>query len=355
MMDGFAIRIAASPRLGGRAELVRIVVGRSAPGSDPARLPKVDSRTAVEVLTGGPMPPGADAVLRLEVVERRGRRIRSRARAVPGRDIARRGEDFRRGQPLFPAGTRLRPWHLAALAANDVRAVPVCRRPVVGLLRTGGEFPPAGARPRPVHVRDTTGPLLRAALEELGVEPLDLGSVPDLLPPLRRSLGRALRRCDAVLTVGGSSVGARDLVPRAVASLSGVRTIAEGIWLRPGSSTGVAVVRGRPIFLLSGPPVAAFAGYLALVEPFLGRWGGVRPRARSTVRARLASARPHDRRFDELVRVRLRARRSETWARPVASRGSSHLSSLSASDGLAVLARGRGAYRRGDVVTVWTL
>ena len=355
MMDGYAVRAAGARRRESGPPFTRTVIGRSVPGLDPRRLPRVNSRTAIEILTGGPMPPGANAVLRLESTERRGRSIRARSRVVPGRDIARRGEDFQRGKPLFAAGTSLRPWHLATLAAHDIRLVRVYRRPVVGLLRTGGEFPPDRHPPRPRHVRDTTRPLLRAALSELGVQYADLGSVPDRLADTRRAIARALTRCDVVLTVGGSSVGARDLVPSAVGRLSGARRIASGVWLRPGSSTGVAVVRGRPVFLLPGPPVAAFAGFLALVEPFLDRWTDPRHRSRPSVRARLAFGRPHDRRFEELVRVRLRTRRSGTWARAVAGRGSSHLSSLSRSDGLAVLARGRGAYRRGDPVTVWLL
>ncbi|HTW39255.1 MAG TPA: molybdopterin molybdotransferase MoeA [Thermoplasmata archaeon] len=354
-MDGFALRASAGDRTDLLVRTAYRVVGRSSPGDDPRRVPPVRANTAVEVLTGAPVPRGANTVVRTEDCRRRPGRIELRRRPLVGRDIARRGEDFRPGEPLLTAGTRLRPWHIAALYANEVPSVRVARRIRVGFLRTGAEIVARGHRLRPGGVRDTSGPLVRTALEELGAEAVDLGTVSDDTRAIRRALVRALRRCDVVLTIGGSSVGRRDVVPRAVEALPKARMLARRVRVRPGSSTGVATVGSRPVFLLSGPPVATFCGFVSIVEPFLVAFGGGAVAPRPTVLARLTRSVPHAFPGRELLRVRLRRVRDRAVATPLDRGGASRLSSLTRADGLALLDEGHGKYRRGATVRVLRL
>ena len=307
------------------------------------------------MLTGSPLPPGTNSVVRIEDARRRGNRIELRSSVRVGRDIARRGEDFRRGDPIAGRGTRLRPWHLAALVANEIPRVPVRRRHRVALVRTGAEVVRRGRSLRRGEVRDTTGPLLRAALEELGVVVIDVGPEPDDERTIRRSVARVLEDADVVVTIGGSSVGRRDLVRRAVEGLPHSRVLARRLRLRPGGSTGVAVVGRRPVFLLSGPPVAAYAGFLAVVEPFLARSGGFPAESKPVVLARLGRAVPHVAHSHELLRVRLTRGRAGMTATPLERGGAARLSSLTGADGLAVLEQGHGDYRRGDAVRVLPL
>ncbi|MGI0071898.1 MAG: molybdopterin molybdotransferase MoeA [Thermoplasmata archaeon] len=353
MMDGYAVRCQPGEARANAATASRRLVGRSFPGDDGRRLPRVGTATAVEVLTGATMPPGSNAVVRLEACRRRADRIFPRAPVVPGRDIARAGEDFQRGQTVAGAGAPLRPWHLAALVANEVPRVRVVARPRVGVLSTGGEVIPAGHRAGPGRVRDTTKPLLRGLLEERGAQFVDLGHAPDRSKPIRGAVRAGLERCDVLLTIGGSSVGARDLVPSALAGMARIRWVAGRLKIRPGSATAVAVVRRRPIFVLSGPPVAAFAGFVSVVEPYLERRGWATGRA--SVSATLERGVAHSRPLRELVRVRLERRGGRLWARVGERRGSSRLSSLTESDGLLVLEEGCPDYPAGASVQVLRL
>jgi molybdopterin molybdotransferase len=355
MMDGFAVRAGAWRGRTSDAPREFRVVGRSFPGDDARRLPRVTSGTAVEVLTGAALPPGADAVLRLEDCRRTGDRLRTRIPASPGRDIARRGEDFRPGGAIVAAGVPLRPWHIAALVANEISRVRAVRLPRVGLLTTGDEVVGAGGSIRSGKVRDTTKPLLLGMLAELRVPTEDLGSVADRESALRRAVQRGVRSCDVLITIGGSSVGQRDLVPRAVRSIPGARWIARGVRLRPGSKSAVVLVGRRPVFLLSGPPVAAFAGFVGLVEPFLRDLLGAAVPERSSLTATLDRGIVHSRGVRELVRVRFEFRRGVPRAVVVDQHGASRISSLTEATALLVLEEGRGNYHKGETVRVLRL
>jgi molybdopterin molybdotransferase len=352
LMDGFAVRLGAKKaHRTGSAAGVRIV-GRSIPGTDPRRLPPLRSDTAVEVLTGSPMPPGADAVLRIESSRRKGNRVWATDPILVGKDVARKGEDFRRGEPIVGAGVRIRPWHLAALLANDVPKLEVYARPCVGLLTTGSEVVGAGRTAPRTQVRDTTKPLLGGMLAELNVPSLDLGHVPDRKGLIRRAVQRGLDQCDVLITVGGSSVGRRDLVPRAVEEAGGTKWIAREVGLRPGGTAAVATVHGRPVFVLPGPPVAAFTAFLAIVEPFLRLHGDLPNPGPTAIAATLDQEIDHPRGIRELVRVRIKSIRGRNRVSVVARHGATRLSTLTQANGLLFLEERRGKYPAGEVVRV---
>ena len=355
VMDGYAVRSGTSPPLGAGKRLLFRVIGCSSPGSVARRLPRVDRTTAVEVLTGSPLPPGADAVVRSEQCRRSREGMEALAPLVRGRDIARRGEDFRPGRRIAASGTSLRPWHIAALLANEVLKVRVRCLPRVGVMSTGDELIAAGAPRRSGGVRDTTKPLVLALLAELGVPTRDLGNAPDDEKAIRRKFRQATTTCDVVISIGGSGPGGSDRVREALRGIAGVRWLATRLRLRPGGTSGVAIVRRRPLFVLPGPPVAAFAGFAAVVEPFLrGRGGVARPTA-PTVTARLDAGIPHVRGVRELVRVELRGRGRRLRALALERRGAARLSSLTRAAGLLMLEERRRRYRRGESVRVLCL
>jgi molybdopterin molybdotransferase len=351
-MDGFAVRLRPSENGDVLRFRPRKVVGRSAPGDNGRRLPRMGYTTATEVLTGAPLPPGTSAVIRSEHVRKSGNRISARVAVTSGHDVARRGEDFRPGSPIVPAGARIRPWHVAALVANGVSRVRVLRQPRVGVLATGSEIVPATSGSRRRGVRDTTGPLLLGLLDELGIATVDLGRVPDHLDAIRKGVSTGLVRCDLLITIGGSSGGNRDEVPRALGGIRGVRWVARRLRLRPGSTASVATVRNRPVFVLPGPPVAAFAVFTELVDPFLRDRGIVTTPARTVVSAKLDHGILHGRGVRELVRVGFRMRNGVNHVSSLERHGSARLSSLTKAEGLLVLDERRGAYRAGETVEV---
>jgi molybdenum cofactor synthesis domain-containing protein len=354
-MDGFAVRWHPGERRGSTPLRPRQVVGHSAPADEPRAVPAVSVDTAVEILTGGPIPTGAQAVLRAEDCKVSGSHVTLLAPSPPGSNIEGRGEDFRRGSVILPAGGRIRPWHLAALAANRISTVEVFRPPQVAVLSTGSEIDSGRAESRRGTVPDTTKPLLLGLLAELGVPGVDLGVVPDRGRATREAIGKAIRRCDLVITIGGSSASRRDLVPVSINSLPGAHWIARRVRMKPGSTSSVALVRKRPIFLLGGPPVAAYAGFVGLVEPFLRSYGRLGDSPHGPQLARLGQRIDHRRGMREIVRVRLRSRKGVHVVTHVERHGASRLSTLTASDAILVLEESRGNYRAGESVQVWPL
>lgn len=347
LMDGYAIR---APRGGEPRD--RTVVGRSVPGQARSALPRIDATTAVEVVTGSPLPAGADTVLRLEEARRSSGTVRPLETPRPGQHIARRGEDFHSGDLVLAAGARVRPWHIAAgiaLAIHQLAVLPTVR---VGVLSTGSELVEAGPTPPRGKVSNSTKPLLLASLEERGLEPLDLGTVPDDLAAIEAAIRRGQGRCDVLVTTGGSSVGASDLVRPAIGRIPGARFVFRSVRVRPGSQSAAAIVRGKPVLILSGLPVAALAGMVTVLEPYLAATTQPGPRPREQVPARLRTAIPHQPGIRELVRVRLQRREGAWHAEMVDRRGSSRLSSLTASDGFIELREDRAGYRAGCRVRV---
>jgi molybdopterin molybdotransferase len=351
-MDGFAIRVGLGKSRKSYLVSNRRVVGRSVPGDDPGHLPRVRNDTAVEVLTGSPLPPGADTVLRIESTRRDGKRIWATNPIAAGHDVARKGEDFRPGDSIVSSEVRLRPWHVAALLANGVRRVQVYVRPRSAVLTTGSEIVDAKRRARSKGIRDTTKPLILGLLTELGLPSLDLGQAPDSEVSIREGVLRGLERCDLVITIGGSSMGRRDLVPRALSKLEGSKWIARHFRLRPGSTASVAMVRGRPVFALPGPPVAAFSAFLAIVEPFLRSYGDVANRGAKPISAILEHGIPHRRGVRELIRVKVERGHRTHRVVAMVRHGAALLSSLTDADGLLFLDERRGNYAAGEIVVV---
>lgn len=351
-MDGYAFSLRPEER--GRSRLLRPrrVVGLSVPGSGRHGLPRIGFASTVEVLTGAPLPPGANAVARAENCRSTKDRVRAQGPVSVGQDVVRRGEDYRRGSVIVAERARIRPWHVAALLANEVRRVRVLRIPRAGVLATGGEIGPSGVRVGPGTVPDTTRPLLLGMLNELGVEGVDIGQVPDNDRTIRAAVRRGLAVCDFVITIGGSSAGRFDRVPASLDRIAGLRWVVRRLRMRPGSTSSVAVVAGRPIFVLAGPPVAAFAGFYGLVEPFLRSRGLARTPAPAPTEARLDEAIPHSHGIRELVRVRLRYGNRGVRVSVVDRHGAGRLSSLTDADGLLELEEDRGNYRVGEVVRV---
>jgi molybdopterin molybdotransferase len=204
-------------------------------------------------------------------------------------------------------------------------------------------------------VRDTTKPLLLGLLAELGVEATDLGVVRDDTNAIQVAIRRGLQRCEMLLTIGGSSVGGRDFVAAAVGSLAEARVVVRGVRLRPGSTTSAAVVRGQAVFLLPGPPLAAAAGFLTVVEPFLRTHLGPGLPDRTPRYARLSRGVSHALGRTELVLVRTSGVGGTIVASPVDRGGSAWLSSIADADGFLYLHPRRHGYRAGARVEVFPL
>ena len=263
MMDGFAVRAAdtlgASPY--NRLELA--VVGESMPGRPFDG--EVGPGRAVRIMTGAPLPDGADAVLPVELVEIQADRILAQGDVSPGKHVGRIGEDIAAGTAVLPEGRVLRPQDVGVLASIGAGEVAVVRKPGVQIVVTGNELLPAGSSPQPHKIVDSNGPMLSALIRRDGGIPIHPGIVPDrpeaILQAMRPRLPSKPSEAsiEVVLVSGGSSVGQEDHVARLLRE-HGELPI-HGIAMRPSSPTGMGRLDGISVFLLPGNPVSCLCAY----------------------------------------------------------------------------------------------
>lgn len=273
-VDGFAVRAAdvASP------PTTLAVVGTIAAGAAPS-VP-VGPGAAVRILTGAPMPPGADAVVMVEDTDawdgRSGReaaglssatRVEVRKAVAPGDNVRGAGDDLRPGQVVFGPGTVLGAGHLGVLASMGVRRVPVHPRARVGVLSTGDELVDGPEALRPGQIRDSNRRMLLGLLAETNAEPVDLGLVRDDEGELTSALTEGLARCDAVVTSGGVSVGDFDYVKVVLDKLSGSTMQWMQIAIRPAKPFAFGTIDAKPVFGLPGNPVSSLVGFEVLARP----------------------------------------------------------------------------------------
>jgi molybdopterin molybdotransferase len=325
------------------------------------RPPETEVRpgTAVAIATGAPLPPGADAVLKIEHTQSATPELLEVLRPVtPGEGMVRADEDARPGDELVRAGRPLRAQDLGMLAAAGIVEVPVYARPRVAITSTGDELVPANARdstgphvstgprepsPLPVgQVRDSSAPALAALVREAGGEPQFAGIVPDDRDALATRLRGELPECDILVISAGSSVGARDETAAAIASLGEPGIWCHGLAFRPGKPTLLADCGGVPVIGLPGNPRSALVVFRLIGIPIVRLVGGCTdPPSEPTVRARLARDLPSAAGRLDVVQVRL----SGDQAEPLFG-SSSLLSVLTAADGYVVVpeaATGLGA------------
>jgi molybdopterin molybdotransferase len=271
-MDGYAIR-AADCSLGISRPLKVVAIARAGLRS---RF-RVARGSAVKIMTGAPLPPGADAVVMKEfTVPAPDGTIRILRVPRRGDHIRPRGEDVRRGARLLRKGVRLRPYEIALLAAQGVARVQVVRRPRVAILATGDELVSASCRLAAGKIRNSNGPASAAALSRWGARVVLSRVVRDDPAALRRALRAALSRADLLLVTGGVSVGDFDHTQAVLRSI-GARTVFWQVGMKPGKPLLLGLYRGKPIFGLPGNPVAVMVCLEEFVRPALETLQGHAP------------------------------------------------------------------------------
>jgi molybdopterin molybdotransferase len=347
-MDGFAVRAQDVAAASAATPVVLRVVGEVAAGHPPAAM--VGAGTAVRVLTGAMLAPGADSVVPVEETDAAQGvaalpdQVAVRWAAPAGANIRAAGSDLRAGDRLLEAGVCLRPQALAVIAAGGYGHVPVHRRPRVAVMATGDELVPAGEPLGPAQIPDSNTVSLAAQVRDAGGEVIAVATVRDDPALVLQALGEAAGRADVVVASGGVSVGAHDLVRDALAELGSL-----ALWrvaIQPGKPLAFATAV-RPdggsvrLFGLPGNPVSSFVTLELFVRPLLRCLGGrAGTTGRPVITARLEEPvqSPAGRR--SFLRVQLRADELHpgTWlARLAGGQGSHVLSALAQADGLAIV------------------
>lgn len=392
-MDGYAVRAAD---LSPDAPTELSVAGRTLAGDAPATLP---AGHAQRIMTGAPIPVGADTVImqeRVQVIET-GEPTQAQAQAqariiIPpgqhaGQNIRHRGEDLQQGAIALPAGSALSAIALGVAASLGHTTVDVFRTLRVGVFSTGNELVQPGQTLAPGQIHDSNRPTLLALVAEQGWQPVDLGSLPDDPARLGDALQRAATQVDVLLTTGGAAGGDADLLQPVLSATPNCEAMAWKLHLRPGRPLVVGRVGQTPLFGLPGNPVAATLSFLFVIRSALQKMAGLRPQPLPRIRARAGCAlRKRPGRL-ELMRVRLCYHPEEQLslaaaapsssmgkaltgtaetgsqparaaagdlpiAHPTGSQSSALLRSLFEADGIAILPEEQGSLAEGDLLDV---
>jgi molybdopterin molybdotransferase len=350
-VDGFAVRAGDATAASTASPVVLRLVGEVQMGE--TALAGVGAGETVRIPTGGMLPPGADAVVMLEDVDEQEGRIAVRRAPRPGDNVIRRGEDVHAGDVAVTAGTRLRPQEVGLLAAVGITNVPVFVRPRVAIIATGDEVVSADRTPEGGQVRDVNTYTLAALVRQEGGVPVMAGIVADVYDVLFSVLGDARRNADLVLVSGGSSVGAKDAVARAITELGRPGVIVHGVSIKPGKPTILALVDGTPIIGLPGHPVSGMVIFDVFVRDVLRGLTGrrdARPFGR-VVRARLARPIPSAGVREDHIRVHLEQQDGALSAVPVLGK-SGIITTMTRADGVVVVPIGQRMVDAGTEVDV---
>ncbi len=346
-MDGYALRGDDLPHEGA---LELTVVGKALAGHPyPGR---IGAGEAVRIMTGAPLPEGADTVIMQERVEPLpGGRIRIQPGHQKGENVRHAGEDIGRGSVVLPAGRRLIPADLGLLASLGIAEVRCRRRPRVVIFSTGDELRPPGVPLGPGQIYDSNRPTLRALLQRLGMEVLDMGRLGDDPATLRRAFQEAAAMGDALITSGGVSVGEADYVKGILEELGEVH-----FWkmaMKPGRPLAFGHLGQAAFFGLPGNPVSVVATFYQFVAPALRRLAGERPRQPLTLRAvALERLKKRPGRVDFQRGILEIDENGRIGVRSTGNQGSHVLSSMSRADCFIVLESERATVEPGEEVTV---
>lgn len=342
-MDGYAV--VAEDTYGASAyDPVRLaVIGESLPGSTPSG--ELLNGSAIRIMTGAPLPDGADAVLRAEDATERGGTVEVAAPVAQDKNIGRIGEDVVAGDVVVAEGTKLLPQHIGLLASIGRPQVAVVRQPRVRVIVSGDELLAPGEQPHGTNIVDSNSPMLAALVKRDGGT-AEVVRVPDDEDAMRRELQAG--GADVILTAGAASVGSEDRVPSLVSELGDLRV--HGVAMRPSSPTGVGRIGGSPVLLLPGNPVSCLVAYDFFAGPVIRKLGG-RPEAwpyrsrRLPLQTRIVSQIGRT----DYARVVV----EQGFVAPLAISGASVLSSVTRASGFVVVPAGLEGYPEGEQVQVY--
>jgi len=338
-MDGFAVRAADTPG-------TLPVVARSAAGLPAGQ--RLEAGEAIGISTGGVVPDGADAVIPIEYVVEHDNSVEIAEPVEPGTNIRPRGGDVQSGGVVCPAGTRLGPGQLGALAAAGLAELSCARRPRAVVLTTGTELRPPGEPLGPGEVYEANGLMLAVALASAGAAAERLPAVEDDYDAHLVAIARGLE-ADVLVTSGGVSVGRHDLVRPVLADL-GAEEVFWRVAVKPGKPVSFSVRGSTLVFGLPGNPVSALVGFELFVRPaILALQGAPDPLPRFEP-GRLARAVQRGRGRDELLRARVEVRDDVVVLEPLGGQESHMIASAATADALVFVPQGEGELAEGSAV-----
>jgi molybdenum cofactor synthesis domain-containing protein len=308
---------------------------------------------AAEIVTGAPIPEGADAAVMVEDTDREDATLLVYRAVTKSENVMKKGTDIKKGETVLKAGQVLGASEIGVLAALGMTKVKVFKVPVVAVLSTGAEVTEPGKKLPPGKIYDINAYSLSTAVRESGGTPVYLGVVPDDKAELRKALEQALASADMVITSGGVSVGPKDLTPQIVDSLGKPGLIVCGIAVKPGKPTTAALVGRKPVFALPGHPTSALLMFHLLVRPVI-RLLSSRPESEATtVKAKAGTRMFSAKGRRTFVMVKLKRDKSNRLvAEPVETGASGAITTLAKADGFVEIPENQQFIDSGEDITV---
>src|SRR5579884_1418082 len=351
-MDGYALLSKDSKPREGQPPRLRVTGGVAA---GYVAEHAVEEGTAMRIMTGAPVPPGADSVIQVELTRSQGPQsewVEILQEVAPGNNIRPAGEDMHRGQTVLTRGTCIRAWEVGILATLGYAQVPVIRRPRVAVLGTGDEVIDIHEPLRPGKIRNSNSYLLEAAVRKAGAEPHRLGVARDTIESLREKFTQAVQH-DLILTSGGVSVGDFDLVKDIMQEQGEIN-----FWrinMRPGKPVAFGHIKGVPLLGLPGNPVSSAVTFELFGRPVIRKMQGhtrlVRPQIEVVVEDGVQdrAMRRH------YVRAHVEWRDGRFVARTTGNQGSNITTSLLNANAFLIIPEGGTEVRPGDTAQAMML
>jgi len=337
-MDGYAVKskdlINASPR-------------------NPVKLKlslKCTEKSCTKINTGQCVPDGYDAVCMEEYTRKEDDYILFYKQVAPGENITPAGGDVKKGELILSRGKVLTEFDIALLASLNKRFIKVYRKPFFGILNVGSELIPLGGGLTGGKRVNSNEIMLTTLMKKLGLTPIKLGIARDDPKEIRERIEMGLRLCDILFVTGGTAVSEEDLVYGVLSEIG--RVIVRGIAIKPGRHTGFAIVNNRPVFVLSGNPVACAVGFLFFALPAIEKPLNLRILRFPTVKARVLRKIPGSIGYKSLVRVKLVQQNGDIFAEPISIHGAGILTTLTSADGFVIVPEDIEGFEKGEIVDV---
>ncbi|UCF45108.1 MAG: molybdopterin molybdenumtransferase MoeA [Candidatus Bathyarchaeota archaeon] len=331
-VDGYAVK--AEDTLGAEEnQPVKLEVCGVVNVGEPPKI-SISKGEAAEIVTGAPVPEGADAVVMVEYTEEKDDELRVYRTATTDENVMKRGTDIKKGETILKAGQVLGAPEIGVLAALGITKVKVFKVPVVAVLSTGAEVTEPGKELPAGKIYDINAYSLSTAVRESGGKPVYLGVVSDDKTELHKALERALASSDMVVTSGGVSVGPRDLTPQVVNSLGEPGLVVSGLAVKPGKPTTIALIGRKPVFALPGHPTSALLIFHLLARPVIQLMSGRPAKETTTVKAKAGTRMFSAKGRRTFVMVKLKRNKSNRLiAEPVETGASGAITTLAKADG----------------------
>lgn len=346
--DGYAFRSKDTEKASAQQPVILKVIEHVAAGYVAQK--EVSPGTAIKVMTGAPMPVGADVVIKYEDVMREGDYIKIFTKQESGSNIILAGEDLKRGDLIASDKTVLTPALIGLLASVGVSDVPVYQKPKIAIISTGDELVDVKESLRPGKIRNSNSYVLEAACQELGVEPLVMGNVVDKKEEVAAQITKGLEKADMVITTGGVSVGDYDVVKDALLSI-GAEVLFWKINIKPGQPTLAAIKGNKVILGLSGNPASALTVFQLLGIPLLKKLSGRANYLPERIKAVLANGFKKASPKRRFLRGKLVIKEGTAQVELTEIQGNAILRSMVGCNSLVDIASGSGPLKAGDEVT----